>query len=682
MAIVPKRAINITQVSNTAVDFITDQMDPSGLWVSYPYKWEVVLTVEPLLNSGATPEFSFNANHISVGDWLATTNFGIATQITEIISVPSETEITLIVEDKDLYNILNDPSFSGMGIGPDGPGIAFPIDEVSKLPVLGPITAYKFDINLQMDLFARFIQQGELEAGGDPVVEVPTVGDINDGAVKGWVGGETLLSDAVNQLNFLLGKALPARPADFADLKVLMTRREKSPYGVLLAQGTIPNNSTATPNYADSVTAIEGLTAVSETLTGVGLGNMGTLSFALNGTVAGTFELTNDTLPGTNGSLTIVSEYDFPPGSDTWSALDISFTTPILDGINEIALSHTMTGTAKRLLVVETLTDEPIITATQLSVTTEQITYVSGIPHYTKGTQLSYNMTADKIVGRTFVAQDMMGLKSTPSVFTASISHDTTGMPEILSVNHAAITMAGNAIELTADGVAAESTLAFYANSPFKTTETPLTQTLLYKSGEGNFLVETPTELNVFQTNIKRVALGDGPRPVDRPILWDTNWDSGSNGSLGDLAAWEAPIIGGVAREVRVNLNTYLPAGPDLSGKPATQYISFKVKAITNRLKLNIAGTYSAIYIKLPGITNSMPNATNGWWDGSKQADHAPLNWPGHTNAGDGCLLSKNGETVEFTFGNISSASSTENMIFVRFALGENDEIQSIRIAE
>lgn len=673
------RALVVTQTTLGIVDFVLN--DPTGLWVGYPNKWEVLLTITSISNSGATLDFAYDSNDIKVGDWVSTSARGVACKIVEIVEIVDTTSIKVILEDEEIYNILNDEMMSGNGIGPDGKGLVFPIDDMSGLPVLGPVQSYEVDINLQMDLFARFIQQQKLKGGGSDFLGTPTDTTFVDGALKGWIPGTTTLTDAIDQLNFYMERALPTKPTDVAALDIKMDLAETTPYGVMLASGTIPNNTSASFAPGDIITAIRSTAASSLMLTEVGLGNVGTLSFAVNGTANGEVILTKGSNVGTYGGILIDSDYDFPLGStNAWEALDMKLSSTVPDGINEFKLSHSMTGTTTKHFVVETLTTAPVISDTTFSVNNEVLVYSSGVPHLTTGSVISYTMTANNIIGRTYPSERIMGMKTFPVINNSYIDHDTAGMPTVKNVDHGPISMT-HTLALDAENVASISSLSYFASSSMNETETLVDDVLVYLHGEDTFLVETPTENNFYQIGIKRVSLDSGARPVVTTVDWNTNFDSGNSSSLGDLKLWEAPIIAGSARATQINYGVgFIPTGPDFTGKPATQYLSFKIQSITNRIKLDIDGEYTGVFIKLPGITNDMPNAINGWWDGMKQADHAPLNWPGHLNASDGCLLSKVDTIAEFTFGNISSSASTENIILVQFVLSGTDEIRKIRI--
>ncbi|MNK84985.1 hypothetical protein D3C87_1048530 [compost metagenome] len=486
----------------------------------------------------------------------------------------------------------------------------------------------------------------------------------------------------------MLVKALPEQPTAISDAIMGMAGDARS-FTIVdnlslegnghtsfkLADGVIPNNVTGKTFPAHSeIISVRTLNA-SSTLIGVGLGNVGTLTFKINGTDSGTVDLTPDDDTGTYGDLAIISDVAFPQGTTgIWQALTISMLKTVADGINEFHIEHSWTGSNSVAFVNELAIAAPVISDTSATPAITNVEYSSGVPHLTDGSSFTYGMTATNCVGRTYSDNFILGFGTSVDLSTKLGSAE---FPA-LTLNNGPITATAKQYVLDYTGEAFSDELVFFANNA-------LTRTALGSGTKINFLGSNHGKLRdnpgMSVQSAKRVALDTGDRPAVASIDWDTDFDSGSAGDLGDLELWEAPIVGGVARVNQTNYSTgYHPVGPDFSGKPTTQYVTFKLQSISNRIKLAILGTYTGMYIKLPGITNEMPNAVNGWWDATKQADHAPLNWPGHANASDGCLINAENGEVDLTFGNISSANSTENMILVRFVLTGTDEISGIRL--
>jgi len=102
------------------------------------YRWEVTFTVEDK-NHGSnltrTP-FSFNAQDIEVGDFVAGALDGKVCQIMSISQKGNNT-LTAIVEDRLRYNTFRDPTGFGL-FGTPGPVIFFQINELG-FPMLDPV---------------------------------------------------------------------------------------------------------------------------------------------------------------------------------------------------------------------------------------------------------------------------------------------------------------------------------------------------------------------------------------------------------------------------------------------------------------------------------------------------------------------------------------------------------------
>jgi hypothetical protein len=150
----PVRVQKIAMTTQDATAYF--EADPSDPWYGYPYKWRVALRVESQSHSNANTQspFEYNIDDVVVGDWIATSTGGIAVQIVSIIG-KTNGRLIVEVEDIDRFNTASDSTVSGAGIGADGNGYLFQLDE-DGLPILGPILAYSVDLTFQSDLLARF----------------------------------------------------------------------------------------------------------------------------------------------------------------------------------------------------------------------------------------------------------------------------------------------------------------------------------------------------------------------------------------------------------------------------------------------------------------------------------------------------------------------------------------------
>lgn len=664
---------------NFAVDF---QPDPTSPVVGAAYKWAASIFVNsqtigiPL----DTFTYAFDGTHVQVGDWVASSENGRALRIAEIISADPNS-LSVILEDVDSYNALIDTSFAQDGSIPTNTCIVFRLNE-NGFPVLGPLNSGFFPEVAQANLMARFdyIDGYTFPGGGSDFLGTPTDGDYDDGAIKGWQPGVTTIADAFDQLNNIMSKALPPKPTDVADVNLTFTNQSPVVEGTLLANGAHTVQAPGyVPMYLDPITAISSTTTLTNLISDIGTGDYGTISVSLNPTtnVIGTRELTKADDTGTYGALQILADADFPAGTTgIWTAMNVMFGYTIPDGINRFTLAHTITGSTEKLVIVENMLAAPVITDMAASENTSVLVYSSGVPHLTKSSTIKYSMTGENLVGRTFPAANSMGLATIPNIGVSELDYDNAQFPAELDINHGPISVVDEILTLDADNIAATATIQFRARNSFvSTTDTLIDDIFInYMSGTGSFLLENAETL-------KRVRLGDTDKPEVATIDFATDWNEGSASGLGDLELWEAPIIGGRAICSKTDYSqNYIPVGPNFSNKSDTQYITFKFQSITNRIKLAIQGSYTGMWIKLPGVPQDMPNAANGWFDATKQADFAPTLWPGHQFASDGCLLDMEGGALAYTFGSISSASATDNLILVRFALTGTDSIQAFQV--
>jgi hypothetical protein len=681
MTTLPAKLLTGTLSIFYATDYQPDATNPAA---GYPYKWLATIETngQPLGFPGDDFSYGYNASDILVDDWVTSIDDGRALRISSINSVNGNVA-TVILEDVESYNAMIDSTLSLDGSIPSGSCIVFSLNE-SGLPVLGPIPVGLFTDVIQDNLFARFNQFNDYEFAGSGngdsgTLGTPTDGSFIEGAIPGWVPGTTTTADAFDNINRFLAYALPDKPTNLQDYAITFTNSSSVEDGTLLASGIIP---TFIPDvslpYLTDITVIDDVTAISNTLTNIGYGDMGTLSLTLNNVLNSTRDLTSADDSGTYNNLTILSDFTYPDTSGVWKAMNLSFSLPVQSGINEVVLSHTFSGSTTKRFIVESLTSDPVISNPSYSANVENIIYSSGVPHYTSGTTFNYSMTCDNVVGRTFTKYKMMGFTTSPSFGGGFMDYNSSAIPSVLNVNHGSITISNQIATFDTENTAGSSFLQFTArNSLFSNT--------VYAAKKINYLHGTNATsfLNDNYDTMRRISLDNGTKPLVSTIAWDdTTWNSGNSSSLGSLREWDAPIVAGSATANKNDYSVdYLPVGPDFSSKPDTQYLTFKVQRISNYLEMVINGTYTGLYILLPGITNSMPNATNGWWDATKQADYAPLAWPGHASASDGCLKSDDQDGhITLGFGNISSASSLDNMILIRFELTGDDIINSISV--
>ena len=151
-----------TNVSSiTAYANWSDPLNPTDPWTGYPYQWTVQVSVQSQTHSDPytlTP-YSYNGLDVSIGDWLFFTDTNLAVEIISI-SVQSDYSLTFIVEDVQLYNIINDPAQTGHGIGSISSNGSYDclIAKLNPegLPVFAPLPDYSVPINFISDITNRF----------------------------------------------------------------------------------------------------------------------------------------------------------------------------------------------------------------------------------------------------------------------------------------------------------------------------------------------------------------------------------------------------------------------------------------------------------------------------------------------------------------------------------------------
>jgi hypothetical protein len=144
------------------VDNFTDQATwpyDDG-WQGAAYRWTVQLTVDPQVHGSVeTPNYqSYDGTDVRAGMWIGHIVEGKACQIISINSA-SSTNIEVVVEDVDRYNILSDYTLSGFGGLNQGRAFIFNLNEDGE-PMWGDLayTNSTFTQNFSFfnDLTARF----------------------------------------------------------------------------------------------------------------------------------------------------------------------------------------------------------------------------------------------------------------------------------------------------------------------------------------------------------------------------------------------------------------------------------------------------------------------------------------------------------------------------------------------
>lgn len=138
-----------------------DPYQPSNPWNGYTYQWILDIEVRSQTHSDPTTvrPYTYNGLDISIGDWLIFTASGMALEVISIVS-QSDNLLTIIVEDVNLHNLLNDPGQSGQGIGGVSGNNTFDCLVInlnsSGVPIFASLPDYSVPINMVSDIANRF----------------------------------------------------------------------------------------------------------------------------------------------------------------------------------------------------------------------------------------------------------------------------------------------------------------------------------------------------------------------------------------------------------------------------------------------------------------------------------------------------------------------------------------------
>jgi hypothetical protein len=196
-------------LSGTADSYVVNSLwatpnaDDDPYWSRGPnpkyYRWEVTFTVPDKTHGSNLTRvpFTFNAQDIEVGDWVAGASVGDG-KCCQIISIQSKSNNTLtaIVEDRFRYNTFKNSTGDGL-FGAPGPVIFFQINELG-LPMLDPLPG-EAGVDFFSNVMSRFQYMNPLT---NYLLE-----KINHGFEEGDAicieNGEFVLSNSTNVVKFI-----------------------------------------------------------------------------------------------------------------------------------------------------------------------------------------------------------------------------------------------------------------------------------------------------------------------------------------------------------------------------------------------------------------------------------------------------------------------------------------------
>jgi hypothetical protein len=284
--LVPKSLF--VSVTNISVHSLwNDPSNPNDPWKNYPYQWQVNFSVTPQSHSdpNSPRPYTYNGLDINIGDWLVFTADSKSVQVISFIS-QTDSEIIAIVEDVDRYNLYNDSTQTGVGIGYVSQNNLVISTGPDGLPIFSILPDYSVPFNLISDITNRFIfhnsvteyvpvyQQDNILEVGQPLGlnangYFPSVADTSasDSVVIGFVsttnqpGSGWFTYRPIGRYVQNISPNLPGDPGDVIYLS------------------TIPGELTATqPEYVNTAAVyikINNTTGIMITGTGSGSGGLG-----------------------------------------------------------------------------------------------------------------------------------------------------------------------------------------------------------------------------------------------------------------------------------------------------------------------------------------------------------------------------------------------------------------------
>lgn len=572
----------------------------------------------------------------------------------------------------------------------------------------GAALASSVDVDVSKEIIEATDVAGELTniRAADPVKDTDvvtkgwtkgsniTLGEAGDGSLSEGGAVQLAVTDtvtnAVDSLNEILGKLIPTAPKNFPAGETFTITGTSS---ALLASGNVPNNtgSGTLPASAGQTVSRTVSTSVSTSVIGagdnVGPGNEGTLELLANGVVVDSQAFATGPQNKTSGALRVSNDQAFPlatPGF--WESFRTSGSgVAVGQGWNRLSFRHNKAGSTPDVFVVVETSANTAVTAVDASLNSEgTLAPSSGIPHFGVGGTVDVTLTATNLSLETYLPANILSV-SGGVLSTVNYAAGQAGLPSILprymTTHSAAVTVPVDG------GVSGVSPLTVTSRNTVSTDSLATTKKVLLNKGSAGSKVDemgVPVTIAVnggpSATIATRVDMTGGDFPADdKSALTTGDWISAAA-----TQSYDAAVVGGVLSHDVVNYTTgFIPAGPDRSGYDADQYVTFMFRrTAVSKFDIKVTGSYSGMYVKLPGLTEANTNTTNGWLNmGTLYGGAGYAGDKNGANGSLGCALGAvaNGSgTWTCTFGTLSSTNSSNNLVLVRFKLKAGQSISAL----
>ena len=536
---------------------------------------------------------------------------------------------------------------------------------------------------------------------GNQVIGTPA-GGFKSGAFT--IGNTDHTKDSINELNFILGKLVPAAPDTLNGLSFSLQSTQGTAY---LCQGFTPTNNTggSAPSAGSGYTRNTDSTITSSYINDVGPGDNGTVVGNINGGSVGSITFDTNTNNGTDGGIQVADNKDASNSTrnsgiaaDFYQVYDVRFlnaTSP--DGYNKAQIAHGSANSTEVFWYEDPSTvSAPTISfsgvTTPLS-SSHDVAYSSGVPHYTNNAAnvFSYVATVTNASGDMYKYSNYKVINSDGSTtgftngghkyfnnfpggthppaqnfgvgagVTTLISHTPNNIHNTITSNHF------NTFDVqTPYGNDNNNRVSYSTNVNIMGTSATTSQV-----DEDNILISSVGTGSGNAIRVDAGAAADTPSPVSTTFNASTT-----------PAVYEAIVRGGTLRHDVTNYTTYLPVGPNFSsGRTGTQYFQVLItRGAVSEFNIIVSGSYAGCFVCLPENstwTTGLSN-TNGWADMFNAYSGAG----NPNNADNGCafgtVMSGSNGTFTCVFGEESS-SNGNNKILVRFKLTSGQSISSFQ---
>jgi len=535
---------------------------------------------------------------------------------------------------------------------------------------------------------------------GNQVIGTPA-GGFKSGAFT--ISNSDHTKDSINELNFILGKLVPAAPTTFNGLNLSLTGIAGNKR---LCAGFTPTNNTggsapvAGTQYARNTDS----TITTNYINDVGPGDNGTVTGFVNAVGVGTTTLDSGTNNATSGAVQINDNKDASNSSrdsgitaEFYQVYDVRLINAASpDGFNKAYLTHGSATTNEVFWYEDPSTvSAPVISFSGITTPASQtVAYSSGIAHYTESNSntFTYVVTVTNASGDMYNTSGLiLSSDGNGNAFANSGNKSYTDFaggtnPPVrnFGVGAGVTCLISNVPRNIHATVTSNKFTRYDASTPYgnhnnqRINYTPAlnimgTSATTSQVDEDNILVSS---LGTGSGNAIRVnagATGDTPSPIS------TTFNSSAT-----PAVYEATVRGGTLRHDQENYSdgSFMPIGINLSsGRSGAQYFQMLItRAAVSEFKIVVTGSYAGCFVCLPENstwTTGLSN-TNGWADMFDAYSGAG----NPNNADNGCafgtVMSGSSGTFTCVFGEESS-SNGNNKILVRFKLTSGQSISNIR---